>query len=59
VKESVGAGHSETGEEIGSANSLVFCCKNVMAEYVYIDAGMNVYLPPLFRKWIALVKIVS
>jgi hypothetical protein len=44
---------------ICSTNSLVFCCKNVMAEYVYIDAGMNVYLPPLFRKWIALVEIVS
>jgi hypothetical protein len=41
VKESVGAtdsgaGHSETGEEFGSATILVFYCRNVMAEYVYI-----------------------
>ena len=36
-----------------------FCCRNVMAEYVYIGAGMNVSLPPSFRKWIASVKVVS
>jgi hypothetical protein len=38
---------------------LVFCCRNVMAEYVYIGAGMNVSLPPVFRKWIASVEVVS
>jgi hypothetical protein len=27
-----------------------------MAEYVYIGAGMNVSLPPVFRKWIASVN---
>jgi hypothetical protein len=64
VKESVGAtdqgaGHSETGEEFGSAMSLVFCCRKVMAEYVYIGAGMNVSLPPVFRKWIASAEVVS
>ena len=59
MKESVGAGHSETDEEIGSANSLVFCSRNVMAEYVYIGTGMNVSLPPVFRKWIASVEVVS
>jgi hypothetical protein len=26
----------ETGEELGSATSLVFCCRNKIAEYVYI-----------------------
>jgi hypothetical protein len=36
----------------GSATSVVFCCRNVMAEYVYIGAGMNVSLPHAFRKWI-------
>ena len=30
-----------------------------MAEYVYIGAGMNVSLPPVFRKWIALVEVAS
>jgi hypothetical protein len=30
-----------------------------MAEYVYIGAGMNVSLPPVFRKWIASVEVVS
>jgi hypothetical protein len=30
-----------------------------MAEYVYIDVGMNVSLPPVFRKWIASVGISS
>ena len=30
-----------------------------MAEYVYIGAGMNVSLPPMFRKWIALVEVAS
>jgi hypothetical protein len=64
VKESVGAtneraGHSETGEEFGSATNLVFCCRNMMAEYVYIGAGMNVSLPPVFRKWIGSVEVVS
>jgi hypothetical protein len=38
-----------------SAMNLVFCCRKVMAEYVYIGAGMNVSLPPVFRKWIASV----
>jgi len=32
---------------------------NVMAEYVYIGAGMNVSLPPVFRKWRASVEVVS
>jgi hypothetical protein len=27
----------------------------MMVEYVYIGAGMNVSLPHVFRKWIALV----
>jgi hypothetical protein len=49
----------ETGEEFGSATSLLFCCRNVMAEYVYIGAGMNVSLPPVFRKWIASVEVIS
>jgi hypothetical protein len=39
--------------------SLGFCCRNVMAEYVYIGAGMNVSLPPVFRKWIAAMEVVS
>jgi hypothetical protein len=39
--------------------SLVFCCRKVMAEYVYIGAGMNVSLPPVFRKWIASAEVVS
>jgi hypothetical protein len=30
-----------------------------MAEYVYIDAGMNVPLPLVFRKWIVSVEVVS
>jgi hypothetical protein len=30
-----------------------------MAAYVYIDAGMNVSLPPVFWKWIASVEVVS
>ena len=30
-----------------------------MVEYVYIGAGMNVSLPPVFRKWIALVEVAS
>jgi hypothetical protein len=30
-----------------------------MAEYVYIGAGMNVSFPPVFRKWIASVEVVS
>jgi hypothetical protein len=30
-----------------------------MAEYVYIGAEMNVSLPPVFRKWIASVEVVS
>ena len=34
-------------------------CRKVMAEYVYIGAGMNVSLPPVFRKWIASVEVVS
>jgi hypothetical protein len=32
------------------AKSLVFCCRNVMAEYVYIGAGMNVSLPPCVQE---------
>jgi hypothetical protein len=32
---------------------------NVTTEYVYIGAGMNVSLPPVFRKWIASVEVVS
>jgi hypothetical protein len=38
---------------------LVFCCRKVMAEYVYIGAGMNVSLPLVFRKWIASAEVVS
>ena len=49
----------ETGEEFGSATSLAFCCRNVMAEYVYIGAEMSVSLPSVFRKWIASVDVVS
>jgi hypothetical protein len=30
-----------------------------MAKYVYIGAGMNVSVPPVFRKWIASVEVVS
>jgi hypothetical protein len=30
-----------------------------MEEYVYIGAEMNVSLPPVFRKWIASVEVVS
>jgi hypothetical protein len=30
-----------------------------MAEYVYICPGMNVYLPVVFRKWIASVEVMS
>jgi hypothetical protein len=30
-----------------------------MAEYVYIGAVMNVSLPPVFRKWIASMEVVS
>ena len=39
--------------------SLVLYCRNVMAEYVYIGAGMNVSIPPVLRKWIASVEVVS
>ena len=53
------SGNSETGEECGLATSLVFCCRNVVVAYVYIDAEMNVFLPPVFWKWIASVKVVS
>jgi hypothetical protein len=31
----------------------------MMAEYVYIGGGMNISLPPVFRKWIASVEVVS
>jgi hypothetical protein len=37
---------------------LVFCCRKVMAEYMYIGAGMNVSLLPVFRKRIASVEVV-
>jgi hypothetical protein len=30
-----------------------------MAEYEYTGSGMNVSLPPVFRKWIAMVDVVS
>jgi hypothetical protein len=30
-----------------------------MAEYVYIGAGMKVSLPPVFKKRIASVEVVS
>jgi transposase len=33
--------------------------RNVMAEYVYIGAGLNVPLPLVFRKWISSVDVVS
>ena len=64
MKESVGTtdygtGHFETGAEFGLSTSPVFSCRNEMAEYGYTGAGMNVSLPPVFRKWIATVEVVS
>jgi hypothetical protein len=45
-------------KNFGSATSLAFCCRNVMAAYVYIDAGINVSLPPVLWKWISSVEVV-
>jgi hypothetical protein len=35
----------------------VFSCRNEIAEYGYTGAGMNVSLPPVYRKWIATVEV--
>ena len=64
MKESVGAtdsgaGHFDTGAEFGLAKSPVLSCRNEMAEYWYIVAGINVSLPPVFSKLIATVEVVS
>jgi hypothetical protein len=64
MKESVGAtsqgaGHFVSGTDLGLATSPVFSCRNEMAEYGYTGAGINVSLPPVFKKWIATVEVVS
>jgi hypothetical protein len=33
--------------------------ENEIAEYGYTGAGMNVSLPPVFKKWIDMVEVVS
>jgi hypothetical protein len=50
------AGAPKLAKNLVQRRGLVFCCRNVMAEYVYIGAGMKVSLPPVFRKWIASVE---
>ena len=49
----------ETSAEFGLAIKPVFSCRNEMAEYGYTGAVMNVFLPPVFRKWINTVEVVS